>query len=108
MIRGVGKTWETPLKTVKSVGWHQELLQGRQMRRHDVRQALTSEFGVSSPSRGGRCKGVSLPFVLFAKLGRRRQFSGATKRPDQTSVVPINSFTVQPPSFCPWAGWSRV
>ena len=68
-----------PLKTVKAVGWHQELLQGRQMRRHDVRQALTSEFGVSSPSRGGRCKGVSLPFVLFAKLGRRRQF-----------VVPLN------------------
>ena len=68
-----------PLKTVKAVGWHQELLQGKQMRRHDVRQALTSEFGVSSPSRGGRCKGVSLPFVLFAKLGRRRQF-----------VVPLN------------------
>src|SRR2546426_1167852 len=70
---------ETPLKTVKAVGWHQELLQGRQIRRHDVRQALTSEFGVSSPSRGGRCKRVSLPFVLFAKLGRRRQF-----------VVPLN------------------
>ena|SRR5437870_4358843 len=69
----------SPLKTVKAVGWHQELLQGRQIRRHDVRQALTSEFGVSSPSRGGRCKGVSLPFVLFAKLGRRRQF-----------VVPLN------------------
>ena len=72
-------TLRPPLKTVKAVGWHQELLQGRQIRRHDVRQALTSEFGVSSPSRGGRCKGVSLPFVLFAKLGRRRQF-----------VVPLN------------------